>query len=233
MRLRVEFITLCALVVLAGGAWGFVGLLQIAGATEPHALDRQILLFFRNPADLSDPIGPRWFEEAVRDFTSLGSVTVLLTVVIIAILFMVFSGRPRGALFLFVAVAGGQFLNSWLKLLIDRPRPDIVPPAVEVFTLSFPSGHAMLAAVTYLTVGALLARVVEGRLLKGYVMGVAVVLSVLVGISRLYLGVHWPSDVLAGLCAGAAWAVLCWLVARAVLSRRKRGEGLTEDAGGE
>jgi undecaprenyl-diphosphatase len=230
MRYRVEFVTLCALMVLAAGAWGFVALIQLAHAAEPHALDQRILLLFRDPANLSQTIGPAWVHEAVRDFTSLGSVTVLITVILIAMLFMLFSRRPGGALFLLVAVVGGQLLNSWLKLLIDRPRPELVPHAAEVFTLSFPSGHAMLAAVTYLTVGALCARVVHGRMLKAYVMSVAVVLTVLIGISRLYLGVHWPSDVLAGWCAGSAWAVLCWLLARAVLSRRSAREGLAESA---
>lgn len=225
---RVEFSVLLALVVMAFGALGFYLLVGYAGAKAPHQLDREILLFFRTANDLADPIGPRWFEEAVRDFTSLGSVSVLVFIVAAAVLYFVFSGRLGSALFVFAAVAGGQVLSSLLKLFIDRPRPDVVPHIAEVFTLSFPSGHAMLSAVTYLTLGAMLGRVMPGRALKIYVMCLAVLLTVLVGLSRLYLGVHWPSDVLAGWCAGSAWAMGCWLTARLVLSRRRPGESPVE-----
>ena len=122
--------------------------------------------------------------------------------------------RQRGAARLVaVSVGGGTALSSLLKLGFARPRPDLVPHAVEVYTASFPSGHAMLSAVTYLTLAALLARVQPRRRLRIYVLALAVLTSLLVGASRVYLGVHWPSDVAAGWCVGAAWALLCWLAA--------------------
>jgi undecaprenyl-diphosphatase len=110
-----------------------------------------------------------------------------------------------------------------LKEFFERPRPDLVPHGAEVFTASFPSGHAMMSAVVYLTLGALLARVETGLRVKAFVLSVSVLLTVLVGISRVYLGVHWPTDVLAGWTVGAAWAVMCWLIAR-VLQRKGRVE---------
>ncbi len=229
-RWRIEFSVLVALILAAGAAWGFIALLDVAGEVRPHALDERILLAFRVPDRLDDPIGPPWVEEAVRDFTSLGSVSVLVFMVLAVLFYLLLARKAGTALFVLFAVLGGQALSSLLKLTVDRPRPDLVPHIAETFTLSFPSGHAMLSAVTYLTLGSLLARVLPGRWLKAYAMTVAVTLTVLIGVSRLYLGVHWPSDVLAGWCAGAAWAALCWLLARLVSSHRQAGESLVESA---
>jgi undecaprenyl-diphosphatase len=216
---RIEFSVLLAGIVAAGGLLGFVELTDVAREAEPHDFDTRILLAFRQPGDPDNPIGPPWMEEAMRDMTSLGSATVLVFIAAATVFFLLIAGRTAGALFVFVAMAGGQFLSSVLKLGIDRPRPELVSHLAEVYTLSFPSGHAMMSAVTYLTLGALLARVVRGKPLKIYVLGIAVLATFLVGASRVYLGVHWPSDVLAGWCAGAAWAMLCWLAARLVLGR--------------
>jgi undecaprenyl-diphosphatase len=120
-------------------------------------------------------------------------------------------------------------LSSILKLGTDRPRPDLVAHLVEVHTASFPSGHAMLSAVVYLTLGGLLSRVERPWRIKIHLLSVAVILTLLIGVSRVYLGVHWPTDVLAGWCAGATWAMLCWRVALA-LQRRGEIEGNTDTA---
>lgn len=221
---RIEFNVLLAGLVIAGGLWGFVELLDVARATTPHSFDTDILLAFRTAGDPNDPVGPLWVEEAMRDLTALGSTSVLMFIVLSVYVYLLLAGKPKTALFIFVSIAGGQLLSSLLKLGVDRPRPDLVSHLAEVYTLSFPSGHAMLSAVTYLTLGSLLARVLPGRLLKSYVLAVAVVATLLVGISRVYLGVHWPSDVLAGWCAGSAWAMLCWLVSRRVLPRAQTDE---------
>jgi undecaprenyl-diphosphatase len=109
-----------------------------------------------------------------------------------------------------------------LKHYIGRPRPDLVPHATQVFSASFPSGHAMLATVVDLTIAALLARLLPTKALQLYLMAIAVTLSVLIGISRIYLGVHWPSDVLGGWAAGASWALACWLVAWFYQLRNKK-----------
>jgi undecaprenyl-diphosphatase len=222
---KVEFPILLAAIIVAGGLYGFVEMAEIARDAQPHSLDETILLAFRVAGDPATPIGPPWMPEAVRDLTSLGSASVLVAITLAAIGYMLLSGRVGAAAFTAVSVAGGQVLSSLLKLGIDRPRPDLVPHLADVFTLSFPSGHAMLSAVTYLTLGALAARAAPNRAIRVYVIALAVIATVIVGASRVYLGVHWPSDVLAGWCAGAAWAMLCWLVSQWVLSRRKLAGG--------
>lgn len=211
---KIEFSLLAAGIIIAGGLWGFVELSEIARDAAPHALDTEILLAFRVAGEPNNPIGPSWLEEAMRDITALGSAAVLIYITAIVIIYLCMVRRWGPALFVFVSVAGGQVLSSLLKLGIDRPRPDLVSHLAQVHTMSFPSGHAMLSAVTYLTLGALLARFLPGRATTIFVFGVAVLTTLMVGISRVYLGVHWPSDVLAGWCAGFAWATLCWLVSR-------------------
>jgi undecaprenyl-diphosphatase len=190
---------------------------------DARAFDQTLLLALRAPGNLAEPLGPAWLELAARDITSLGGYPVLILVTLAAIGFLLIVGKRHAALLVLVSIAGGMLLSSGLKRLFDRPRPDLVPHAVEVYTMSFPSGHATLSAVTYLTLGALLARVQPRRRVKAYLLSVAVVLAVLIGASRVYLGVHWPTDVLAGWCVGAAWAMLCWTAA-AWLQRRGKVE---------
>ena len=217
---RIEFPVLLAGLVVAGCLWGFEELMEVARATTPHAFDTEILLAFRHAGQPDSPIGPLWLEGAVRDVTALGSSAVLVLITTATIVYLLLIRRPATALFMFAAVAGGQVLSSLLKLEVDRPRPDLVSHLVNETSLSFPSGHAMLSAVTYLTLGSLAARFLPDRRTKIFVLCLAVLTTVLVGTSRVYLGVHWPSDVLAGWCAGFAWAMLCWLAAR-MLQRRK------------
>jgi len=217
---RLEFPVLLAGLVIAGGLWGVVELMEVARATTPHAFDTEILLAFRHAGQPDSPIGPPWLESAVRDVTALGSTVVLVLITTATIVYLLLIRRPATALLMFVAVAGGQVLSNLLKFEVDRPRPDLVSHLVNETSLSFPSGHAMLSAVTYLTLGSLAARFLPDRTTKVFVLGLAVLTTVLVGTSRVYLGVHWPSDVLAGWCAGFAWAMLCWLAAR-LLQRRK------------
>ncbi|RWM01018.1 phosphatase PAP2 family protein [Mesorhizobium sp.] len=217
---RIEFPVLLAGLVIAGGLWGLVELMEVARATSPHAFDTEILLAFRQAGQPNSPIGPPWLEGAVRDITALGSTSVLVLITSTVIIYLLLIRRPATALFVFVAVAGGQVLSSLLKFEVDRPRPDLVSHLVDETSFSFPSGHAMLSAITYLTLGSLAARFLPDRATKVFLLALAVLVTVLVGTSRVYLGVHWPSDVLAGWCAGFAWAMLCWLAAR-LLQRRK------------
>ncbi len=205
--------TLLALLGVLAGVWVFHELGEIALHPAAGSFDRSILLAMRVPGDLSDPIGPRWFEGMVRDVTSFGGVAVEAMITLAVIGFLFLERKKRVALFVAVAVTGGAVLGQLLKDVFERPRPTIISRQIEIYSLSFPSGHAMTAAVTYLTLGALLARTQRSRLVKAYVLVLAIVLTIAVGLSRIYLGVHWPTDVLAGWIAGAAWALLCWTVA--------------------
>lgn len=206
---RHEVGAIVAVFVAAGLLLLFGGIAEEVVEGDTNRLDRAVLMSFRtadNPADL---IGPDWFEEMVRDVTALGSYAFVIIIVTAATGYLLLMRKFGLALLLLAAEAGGMLFSTLLKELFDRPRPDL-EHAARVFTASFPSGHATLSAVTFLTLGALLTRVTADRKAKLYFMATAIVLTLLVGLSRLYLGVHYPSDILAGWCIGSAWAVLCW-----------------------
>ncbi len=219
VRRNVELGALLLLALIVGAVWGLAELTEkvVEGATR--GLDRDILLLLRTPGDLSNPIGPPWLEEAGRDLTALGGTVVLAGATLLSAGFFLMRRQLGSMVYLLAATGGGIVLSSIAKELFDRPRPDLVPHGSIVLTASFPSGHSMMAAVAYLTLGVLIARVLPERRQKVYVLVIVITLTILVGISRVYLGVHWPTDVAAGWLAGAAWAMTCVLIAR-VLARR-------------
>lgn len=194
----------------------FLELAEEVTEGDTGAIDKAILLAFRTVGDVDDPLGPPWLEEFGRDVTGLGSAGVLTMLVIATTVFLLLAGRARTALFVAAASFGGMIASNLLKALFDRARPDLVAHDIYLYTTSFPSGHAMQSAVVYLTLGALLARLVHRRILKAYVLSLAVFLAFIIGVSRVYLGVHWPSDVLAGWAIGGAWALGCWTLAQAL-----------------
>ena len=189
--------------------------------TDRHtqSFDEQLMRRLRDPVHPSEPVGPEWLNGAMRDLTALGSATVLVLFVLAVASALLARGQYHALVFLLVAALGGILLNILLKPFFGRPRPDIALRLTEVKSLSFPSGHAMGSAIIYFTLAALLARLVEPRALKLYFLGLAALLSFLVGASRVYLGVHYPTDVLAGWTVGLAWALLCWTVARYLQGR--------------
>lgn len=225
---RSEYLLLMVIALVCGGLWAFIELADEVREGDTHAMDEAILLAMRNPADRNDPIGPGWIEEMGRDFTALGGLAVLTLIGLIAVGYLILRHKGRTAFYLAATVGGGILVSTLLKSGFDRPRPDLVPHGSIVYTASFPSGHSMMAAVVYLTAGALLARSDSRPAVKLYLLAVAIFLTVLVGISRVYLGVHWPTDVLAGWTAGATWALLCWLGARML---QRRGEIEPESSG--
>jgi len=209
-----ELSVLIVIFALMASLLVFVELADEVMEGDTGEFDRAILLSMRNPLDLSDPIGPRWVEEIGRDFTALGGNAVLTLLTLAVVGFLALEGKGRMAIVLIVATLGALSLSTVLKHYIDRDRPTLVPHGSVVYTASFPSGHSMLAASTFLTMAALLIRTLKNRRIKAYILLVAVVTTILVGVSRVYLGVHWPTDVIAGWTAGAGWALLCWLLAR-------------------
>ena len=217
----VEASALAGIGLVGASLWLFISIAGEVMEGETAAWDRRLLLALRSAADPALPWGPAWVQEMARDFTALGGVAVLTLMTAAVIGYLLLAGKRHAAIAILVAVAGGLILSSLLKLGFDRPRPELVPHGSLVYTTSFPSGHSMMAAVTYLTLGALLARVGGSIRIRIYLLSVAVLLTVLVGVSRVYLGVHWPTDVAAGWAVGAAWALLCSLV----MSRlQRRGE---------
>ena len=181
------------------------------------------MLALREPADLTDPVGPVWLEKFAIDLTSLGGHAVLTVLVTIACGYLLLADRRGTAALLAGSAVGAALLSHGAKLLFDRTRPDVVTHLVEVATPSFPSGHALLSAGIYLTLGALLARQFPPGPLRRYVIGVAAGLALLIGLSRVYLGVHWPSDVLAGWLAGSLWAWGSWRMAQRLEGGRTSG----------
>ena len=205
-------------------AWLFVGLgacvlllvfINLAGEVtegDTQAFDTKILLALRSPVDPSKPIGPPWIEESLLDLTAIGGPTILALVVLSVIGFLLLQTRYRAALFVALTWFSGELVNSAMKQAFNRPRPTIVPHLRETFSTSFPSGHAMESAIVYLTLGAILMRMAESRRTKIYCLGIAILLTVLAGTSRVFLGVHYPTDVIGGWMIGFAWASICWLV---------------------
>ena len=216
MRSMVEARTLIALFISVGAMLLFAEFVDRVVEGDTRAFDETVLLALRDQKNPSYPIGPAWLQVMFRDITSLGGYALVVLISLAVIGYLLMDGKRGAAVWVLVSVGGGAVLSNLLKLAIERPRPGLVAHMVEVNTTSFPSGHATLAAVTYLTLGALLSRVEARRRAKIYVLTVAVALTFLIGISRIYLGVHWPTDVLAGWCVGAAWATLCWRIALAL-----------------
>lgn len=208
-----ELDVLVAIFALAAASLTFLKLLSEMREGETHGADQVILLALRKPNDLSNPIGPQWLETVCRDLTSLGSPIVLALITIFVVCYLCIDGKRAIAVFVSVAIAGGAIFSTLLKLGFARPRPELVSHLVSVDSFSFPSSHATMATVTYLTLGVLLARVQKRRRMKFYLISVALILAILVGLTRIFLGVHWPTDVIAGWCIGTAWALGCWLVA--------------------
>jgi undecaprenyl-diphosphatase len=209
---RLESKALLALLAGAGAVWAFLAVGGEMREGETLALDERILLAFRAPGNPADPLGSHSFQEAMRDITALGGFTVLTLVTVVAAIAFLLHGKVRHALTLVVTVLVAQAGSEGLKQLYGRPRPELVPHGVSVYSASFPSGHSMLSAAVYLTLAVLVASLEPRRATKALVFVTAVVVMAAVGISRIYLAVHWPSDVLAGWCGGAACAFLAWSV---------------------
>lgn len=195
------------------------GFLEMAGEVreqETRHFDQTILLAMRVPGDTADPVGGPRVEEVARDLTALGGMTVLTLVTLTAFGAALFAGRAKMAWLGLAFVIVGSAMTSVLKSGYNRPRPELVEHGVAVSSASFPSGHSMMSAIVWLTLGIVIARTCERRRERVFIVIVACLITLLVGVSRIYLGVHWPTDVAAGWMLGAAWALIFWLVAMKV-----------------
>jgi undecaprenyl-diphosphatase len=204
---------------------GFAALTYVVVDGRTQAFDARALEALRRAGDLAQPVGPAWLGLAALDLTSLGSGFVLGLIVALVAGFLAIERMRRTAVFITFASVSGWVLNAGLKELVQRPRPSVVPHLGEVMTLSFPSGHAMISATVYLTLGLLLTRIATRRATKVYCLAVAATLTTIVGVSRMYLGVHYPTDVLGGWIAGLSWAIFCWMIERAI----ERRSGLRDE----
>jgi undecaprenyl-diphosphatase len=209
---KLETRTLVLLLALAGAPWLFLAVADEVVEGETAAVDRALLLALRTPGRPDDPLGPRWLEEAMRDLTALGGFTVLTLATIVATLLLVFHRRRREAAVFAAAVVLAQISANWLKTFYGRERPDLVAHGGYVYSHSFPSGHSAMAAAVFLTLATVVASVEPRRRTKALIYALAVGLVVAVGVSRVYLGVHWPTDVLGGWALGTGWALAGWLV---------------------
>ena len=187
---------------------GFAQLADEMMEGETLQFDNAVLMALREPGKPTEALGPSWLAEAARDITALGSFSVLAIVLTVVSLSFIMSEQRRTGVFLAFSVISGAVLSTLLKTIFARPRPEFTA-LTRIYTASFPSGHAMLSAVVYLTFGALLAETTTNPRLRILYLSAAIFLTFIVGVSRVYLGVHYPTDVVAGWCLGTAWALIC------------------------
>ena len=229
LLLQQEGIVLAAVFIVVVSLWGFVELADEVLEGNTQEFDLRVIHQLRRPDDFARPIGPSWLIEAGQEITALGGISVLMLVVLAVVGYLLRQRAFEAVWLVLVATLGGTLLSFTLKFFFGRERPDVMLHLDTVHSSSFPSGHAMLSAVVYLTLGALLAQVVPRRADKMYFIIVAFVLTLLIGLTRVYLGVHYPTDVLAGWSVGLAWALMCWVIAR-YLRRRGIVEPVQEKA---
>jgi len=215
---RTEIAALSALLIIALGVMTFIEVADDMTEADGQMFDQAVLHWLQPVA--GQPRGPWWLQEAAADLTSLGGISVLTLFAVIAFSFLLIQRKRLSALLLVVGLIGGVALSEGLKALFERERPPVAYQAVETLNASFPSGHALLSTVFYLTLGVMLTRAFPQKRLKAFVLGSAILIALLIGLTRVYLGAHWATDVLAGWCAGAAWAMALWLVAYAVERRQ-------------
>lgn len=230
---RAEFVLVASLAVIAAAVLFFIEIADEMSEGEAHGFDMAVLqMLHPDTANPSDPIGPKWLDHAAGDLTAIGSVSVLAVLALLVGSFLVLQHKRLEALIIAVAFGGGLTISQLLKEFFNRERPPEIYRASEILNASFPSGHALLSTVVFLTLGAMLTQAAKGQGLRIFVMSAAIALAVLVGLTRIYLGVHWTTDVLAGWAAGAAWATACWLAGRWLKQRGAAQQGVPDKGAG-
>ncbi len=210
---------LLVLVAIAAGIWLFAAIANGVDNGRTESFDSRILVSMRRSGDLA-PAGPPAVLEAARDVSALGGLLVLGLLTIGTAAYLVLDGKSHIARFLILSIGSGEAVAVLLKDVFDRPRPEIVPHAAYASSTSFPSGHSMMSALTYLTLAVMLAGSRKRKRMKAFFLIMAALVVLLIGVSRVYLGVHWPTDVLAGWTAGGVWALLSLVVGKWLQGRR-------------
>ena len=229
---RIEGRLLLVALAVSGAIWAFGGLWDAVEDQHTGGFDRAILLAFRLPGHPDVMAGPRWLQECARDVSALGGFTVLTLVSVMTVAILAIQRRRLQATIFAATVVFGQALAEAIKLIAGRPRPDIVSHFDLVYSSSFPSGHSTMAPVVYLTLAVILAAGEPRRDVRALLFGCAVAVIVAVGFSRVYLGVHWPTDVLAGWALGAAIALVAMTALRFFAPRPQQGGEMVRPAEG-
>lgn len=196
------------------GIFSFAELASEVLEGESKYIDTQILKLLRDQNNI--PLGPSWLQEVMRDLTALGGIGILTLITITSALYMIILKKNALAIYIIVAIITGILFSTFLKLGFNIPRPDIISHCSLAIMSSFPSGHSLMAALVYLTLGVLIAEIQSTFSAKLFIIGLMIFITMLVGISRLYLGVHWPSDVLAGWIAGTVWALMALVIKKLI-----------------
>ena len=211
---EVSFLFLLLIMVLA--LFVFIELGNAVSAGETRVIDKSILYLMRDGSEIHKPIGPERLQYIVRDITALGSSTILTIITLFVVLFLYLKNEKKSIVYVLFATVGGGILVQVLKIFFSRERPEIVTHLASEVTMSFPSGHSAMSTVVYLSLAVLISRIEKKHSTRIFLIAAALIISVIVGISRVYLGVHYPTDVLAGWAIGLFWALLCWFIASAL-----------------
>lgn len=217
---RVELKVLLAWLALVLGLLFFLLLAEQVSKGSVQSVDEKILKAFRMPDNTAIPRGPEGLQEVMRDITSLGGGTVIFLITAFVAGYFLLQRNYNSLLLIIALVIGGSILGFELKEFFARERPMLVPHLMNVRHMSFPSGHSLMSAVMYISLAAILAEDQDTRRVKVFLLFSAIFLSFIIGISRLYLGVHYPTDVVAGWSIGTAWAAFCWYIAWRIDKRR-------------
>jgi undecaprenyl-diphosphatase len=221
-RSGIEIKVLVALFAIVAGTLGFILIAGFVSRGSTDHFDMQILKSFRYPDNLARPIGPEWLFEVMRDITSLGGSTIVTLITLFVFGYLILKKQYSKLFLVLVAIIGGAIIDLELKVIFSRIRPQVVPSLIQEISYGFPSGHSMMSTIIYLSLASLLARLQVRWRDKIYIISLAILLSFMIGISRVYLGVHYPTDVLGGWSLGLAWAALCWLVAWYISKKRSK-----------
>jgi undecaprenyl-diphosphatase len=218
--LNIEIRVLLSILMIITSLWIFFIIANAVTEGSTQNFDVTIIEALRNPADQTIPWGPFWLPDVMRDITSLGGGTVIALITLIVIIYLLMQKKIGELLLVLAAVLGGTIIGIVLKEIFGRERPDLIFRLTDATSLSFPSGHSMMSTVIYLSLAALLARIQHERKIRIYIISVALFLAFIIGISRIYLGVHYPTDVVGGWTIGLGWASICWFGAKYLQRKR-------------